>query len=290
MTVTFGFEDSYDESASERVIERRVITQSEESELSVKKPEERHIVIQFDTDDIVALPDSEPQLNSFFEKNKEHLDGGLHGIHFAFLVTSWFVVLVYLLNTLYSDRKDRSILFWKSMPVSETQVVVTKLLVGLIAVPLIATLVSWDVQLVYAVMAMMVASSMNLDPWQVILPNLHIASAFVRQLGLVFYISVWALPICAWLLFASAFAKRSPFLTAILPLVGVAILEGLLFRSSHFGEWMASHTPFADGSVDALVSSGGIQMANPGDILLGLAIGAGLLVAAVWLRNNRFEM
>ena len=285
-----GFEERLEDGSLDDDIQKTIIIDRRSERQSSKKSDERHIVIRFDKGDVLALPDSEPQVESFFEKNKESLDSGLHGIHMAFVITSWFVVMVYLLNTLYADRKDRSILFWKSMPVSETRVVASKLFVGLVAVPLIATLASWVVQLVYAVMAMIVASQMDQNPWQVIAPNLHILSAFVSQLGLVFYISLWALPLCAWLLLASAYAKRSPFLTAVLPIIGVVILEELLLSSSAFYDWLATHTPFNDGTVDALVTSGGIQLADPMNMFFGFVVAAGLLIGAVWLRNNRFEM
>ena len=285
-----GFEDRLQDGSLDSDIEKTIIIDRRGERSSSKKSEERHIVIQFDQGDIVALADSEPRVDSFFEKNKESLDSGLHGIHMAFVVTSWFVVMVYLLNTLYADRKDRSILFWKSMPLSETRVIASKLAVGLVAVPLIATLASWVVQLVYAVMAMIVASQMDQNPWEVIAPNLHILSAFVAQLGLVFYISLWALPLCAWLLVASAYAKRSPFLTAVLPIIGVLILEELLFGSSKFADWLASHTPFNEGTADALVANGSIQLADPLNMIFGIVVAGGLLAGAVWLRNNRFEM
>jgi len=288
--LSIGFEEHDQGGSLGRDIEKKILIDRRGERQTSKKSEERHIVIQFDDGEVVELSDSEPQVESFFEKNKESLDSGLHGIHLAFVVTSWFVVMVYLLNTLYADRKDRSILFWKSMPISETRVVASKLMVGLVAVPLVATLASWVVQLVYAVMAMIVASQMDQNPWQVIAPNLHILSAFVSQLGLVLYISLWALPLCAWLLVASAYAKRSPFLTAVLPIIGILILEKLLFGSSYFGDWFGTHTPFNEGMVDTLVTNGAIQVTDSMNMIFGLLVAGGLLVATVWLRNNRFEI
>jgi ABC-2 type transport system permease protein len=285
-----GFEERLKDGTLDRDVERSIVIDRRGERHSSKKSEERHIVIQFDDGEVVDLADSEPRVDSFFEKNKESLDRGLHGIHLAFIVTSWFVVMVYLLNTLYADRKDRSILFWKSMPISETRVIANKLAVGLVAVPIVATLASWVVQLVYAVMAMIIASQMDQNPWQVIAPNLHILSAFVSQLGLVLYISLWALPFCAWLLVASAFAKRSPFLTAVLPIIGVLILEELLFGSSYFIDWLSVHTPFNEGTVDALVKNGGLQLSDPMSMVFGFIVAGGLLFGAVWLRNNRFEI
>jgi len=280
----------------EQVIESTLEDAVNPGEPNVKKLEERHIFIQFDEGDVVVLNDQDQQqrLDGFFEKNREGLDAGLYGIHYAFLITSWLVVLVYLLNTLYNDRRDRSILFWKSMPFSETQSVGVKLLVGIIAVPLLATLASWVVQLVYSVLAMLVASKMDLDPWQVIAPNLHIASAFVRQLGLVVYLAVWALPVCAWLMVASAYAKRSPFLVATVPVVLVFLGEWLLFRTSHIAAWIGSHMPINENFTDVFISGTGIistlDLASVANIGSGAAIAAGLLAGAVWLRNHRFEI
>ena len=61
----------------------------------------------------------------------------LAGVMLACIVLA-FVVFFYALGCLYDDRRDRSILFWKSLPVSDTQMVLSKAAWALLLAPLVA--------------------------------------------------------------------------------------------------------------------------------------------------------
>ena len=50
----------------------------------------------------------------------------LFGWGIPFYIAAGVVVVVYLLDCLYGERRDRSILFWRSLPVSDTQTVLAK--------------------------------------------------------------------------------------------------------------------------------------------------------------------
>jgi len=252
---------------------------------------ERNFTIRFDEGDATVISGSKGELKPQFENNRKTINAGLYGINALFAMVAWWVVIFYFLGTLHSDRRDRSILFWKSMPISETQTVCCKLLVGLLAVPLIMTAVSWLVQLVYVVAALVFASAIGQDPWQAIWPYLNIIQAFANQLGLFLIIATWILPLCAWLMLASALAKRSPFLVATLPLVAIIAIEAFFFDSNYLANFITSHFPMSDRYSDVVLANNQLlELVNISSMLTGVVISALLLAGAVWLRNNRFEL
>ena len=158
-----------------------------------------------------------------------------------FLGTSWvflfaLVILTtfYTLDCLYAERKDKSILFWRSLPVTDAETVVSKLLTAVVVLPLftvtaivITHLVNLLITTVWVMMkggnaAHLIWSSVPLfDNWAAAL-IVTIASA------------VWMSPLIGWFLFVSAFTKRAPLLMAFMPLIIIPIMEWIFFRSKIF--------------------------------------------------------
>ena len=239
--------------------------------------------------------DESSKLTDFFEDKRQSLDIGLYGIYLVFMLTAWLIILFYTLNTLYADRRDRSILFWKSIPVSETQTVLVKLAVALLAVPLFAILVSWVVQLFYALTVIIFTHLAGENPWQIITPNLHILQAFSAQVGLALSISVWYLPVFAWLLLASACAKRSPFLVATLPILVAVTIEAALFKTSYIIDVIYSYIAVANNYMASLTPDNntfGIipNVEEAASLLVGVLFAAAMITAAIWFRKNSFEI
>ncbi|MFT5693311.1 MAG: hypothetical protein ACI92E_002648 [Oceanicoccus sp.] len=262
-----------------------------EKTLVPQEPNQRHFSINFSEGEATIVAEGDAEFASQFNNHKKTLNSGLYGIHGLFLMTAWWVVVFYLLGSLYTDRRDRSILFWKSMPISETQTVLTKLIVGILAVPLIMTVASWLVQIFYVIAAMFFASYLGHDPWETIWPNIDVVSSFFRQINLAIVVSLWLLPLCAWLMAASAFAKRSPFLVATLPIVGIIAIEGIIFRSTYFAEFFSEHFFLEARYTDLIEENSDIgTWLDFGSNLSGVIFAAILLTAAVWLRNHRFEL
>lgn len=251
---------------------------------------ERHIELELDDGNLTIVEDHTGEYDSLFSSNEKTIYTGLQGLHGVFLVEAWLIVLFYLLNTLFADRRDRSILFWKSMPISETQQVIIKCFVGAIMVPAMMTLVSWFVQLVFVVLAIVVASDLQLEPMKTIWPNIQLLSTFLSQLAMTLVISLWALPICAWLMLASAFAKRSPFLMATVPLIAVVAIEALIFDSHYISQWIVDHFPSLG---ENYLLTGRLDMALLIDMMnlaSGALLAAAMLAVTIWLRNHRFEI
>jgi ABC-2 type transport system permease protein len=146
----------------------------------------------------------------------------------AVIVTGLAFAGYYAINALHAERRDRSILFWKSLPVSDLTAVLAKAFVPLILLPPIM----FAVMLAGAVLALVISSIAamlaGIDPRE-LWSRLHMAflwAAFGR--GMLF-LPLWYAPVVGWLMLVSAWARRAPFLWAIAPLIGSAIVEGVMF-------------------------------------------------------------
>ena len=228
-----------------------------------------------------------------------------------------FVVFFYLLGSLYDDRKDRSILFWKSLPASDTLTLGSKLLSAMIVAPLIFWVVYVLTHIVIMLLFSVVIMMLGENPWTLFL---SLGSTFeVWGLVLVSYFaqSIWALPLYGWLMLVSSFAPRIPLLFAILPPVILGVLELWVdFLKTFtlndnlfglFGHWFANSPIImsADKNEDNIGAALGIPITSDfdhqvtaanmfdrlfsTDMLIGLAIAAVFLGAALWLRRRATE-
>lgn len=226
-----------------------------------------------------------------------------------------FVVLFYALGSLYDDRRDRSVLFWKSMPVSNAATVFSKLASMAVVTPLITALVGIAVGVIIAIVAALTMSAFGAS----VLPKLLTTSEFylapLAVLAVIPVYALWVLPSIAWCMAVSAWAKRAPFLWA----VGTPVLAGILlswqeamFDRSFGAEWFwenvvgrlfGSFIPGlwfafsgswervddfkpAEHGVFELVSMSYASLASP-SVWIGAALAAGLLAAAIRLRRWR---
>lgn len=236
------------------------------------------------------------------------------GSSLLFTVVLAFVVFFYLLGALYDDRKDRSILFWKSLPASDTLTIISKLLTAMVVAPLIFWGVFVITQVVMAVMASLMVMSVGENPWTLFLSVINPLKPWSILLVSYLAASIWFLPMYGWLLLVSAFAPRIPLLFAVLPPVVVAILQGWIdflrtftFNNNLFGiigEWVANSPAILtvnvrDGrgtlALGATLTHDfdhAVTLANIFDrlfsvqMLAGLAVTALFLAGALWLRHR----
>jgi ABC-2 type transport system permease protein len=164
--------------------------------------------------------------------------GVIGGFAVVQLFACGVVVFFYLLDSLLGERKDRSILFWKSLPVSDTEVVASKLLTALVVAPILVLLVT-------AVLQLLFAPVWSLRTGGTALGNLVMAwdgGVWIRvqamMLMVVPVVVVWYLPIAGYLLVVSAWVRKNAFLWAVLPPVSLLAIEELLMDSHHVGEFL----------------------------------------------------
>ena len=217
------------------------------------------------------------------------------------LATGILVGVFYSLDALQGERRDRSILFWKSLPVSDLTTVLSKAIIPLVILPLIIFVTTAVLQFLMLVMssAMLLASGVGVTTLWTRLPLFQMQ--LVLLYGLI-VIALWHAPIYAWLLFVSGWARRATFLWAVLPLVALGVFEWIAFRTSYFGALMkdrlfgfAAHAfsfhlpgnaPVDPHFIPLALLSPGKFLGTPG-LWLGLIVAAAFLAAAIRLRRYR---
>jgi ABC-2 type transport system permease protein len=215
------------------------------------------------------------------------------------MMTSTLVAVFYTLDAMYGERRDRSILFWKSLPVSDTTTVLSKAIIPLVVLPTVTFVVVLVTQFIMLVLGslLMVVRGLNAGILWTRLPlfQMEVALAY----GLITAV-LWHAPIYGWLLLVSSWAKRATLLWAILPWFAVFILEKIAFHTSYVGELVRYR--FAGNFALAFGGSGDVRRvggAMPlGDITpgaffacpwlwVGLAVAVGLFVLVVRMRRYR---
>ena len=211
------------------------------------------------------------------------------------LGTALIVGVFYSLDALYGERRDRSTLFWKSLPVSDLTTVVSKASVALIVVPLLAFGITVATQFLMLLVSSAVLAGSGLSVatlWTQLSP-------FRASLMLLYHMVtvhiIWHAPFYGWFLLVSAWARRAPFVWALLPPLAIGFLEKIAFNTSHFAALLRHRL---EGGMEALTASGTMPMdpmtqLTPGRFLtspglwIGLAVTAIFLAAAVRLRRYR---
>jgi len=233
-------------------------------------------------------------LDGHFEEHMDSLNPALNILHVLFLFLLMIVTVNYALSCLFQDRKDRSILFWKSLPVSEWQEVLCKLVVVTMLAPLAYLAASILTQLAYVLLAMLLVWSLDAGESAVVLDNIQFIPLFSNQIGGLLIWTLWTLPVYAWLMVASAVARRSPFMFAFGIPIALILVEKVFIGSDYLATAIFHHMPHLEGDNAA---SMGMYMGGPVwssldylGMVLGLGVTAVFAAAAVWLRKHRFEM
>jgi ABC-2 type transport system permease protein len=166
----------------------------------------------------------------------ENLDGAaslaLAGIAVPFFVMVMFTQFFYAIDALYGERRDRAILFWKSLPLSDAQAVLSKLAVAAVIMPAAAAAAALATQLVVFVIASAKLSSLDF-----LQGHLWTASLWGGDLVVLLYslaaAALWYLPLLGWALLVSAWAPRAPLMYATLAPLAVGLGEFIVFRTHH---------------------------------------------------------
>src|SRR5713226_6134266 len=151
--------------------------------------------------------------------------------------TAFLVGIFYSLDALYGERRDRSILFWKSLPVSDLTTVLSKAAIPLVVLPLIGFALSVATQLILLLWStvVLIGSGMSPAPLWAELRLLEMPVTEVYGIGV---FTLWHAPMYGWLLLVSGWARRTPVLWAMLPMVVVSVVERITFNTSHFSSLM----------------------------------------------------
>ena len=200
-------------------------------------------------------------------------------------LTAWVVAVFYCLDALHGERRDRSILFWKSMPVSDLTTVLAKAAIPIVVVPCVALAIAWATQALLLPIAAAGLSGSGVD-MAFILERLSIgAMAIAFAYGLAVH-ALWYAPIFALLLLVSA-AVRRPLLWIVVPVAVVQVLEKIAFGTNHSGEFLMYRLlggmaeAFAPSAMRAPVMQ--LSQLEPVRFFTSPSLWLGLLAAAAFL-------
>jgi ABC-2 type transport system permease protein len=207
------------------------------------------------------------------------------------------MTVFYCVDALYGERRDRSILFWKSLPVSDRTTVLAKASIPFIIVPLLTSAIAVVTQFIMLV----VSSAVLLGSGSSVTSFLTTLAAPRMWLLLFYHIvtahTMWPAPVYCWLLLVSGWAPRAPFFWAVVPPFAVAGLERVVFHTWYFGRLLGAR--FIGDTSTAAMKSGDSFPTNPmthitpatflssPGLWIGLLIAAAFLAAAVQLRRHR---
>jgi ABC-2 type transport system permease protein len=221
----------------------------------------------------------------------------------AMILTMVAVAVFYCLGALHDERRDRSILFWKSLPVSDLKTVVAKALTPLAVMPLVFFPIIIATQLAILLLSAVI---LVLNGVPATAPGMFpaaLATPVVLSYGML-TLSLWLAPIYGWLMLVGAWARRAPLLWAVLPPLALGAFEKLAFNSTHFLHLLGNRisgsyaAAFVVHTHDELKARGGPPslgladidagkfLSSPG-LWLGIIVAVGFFAGAVWLRRRR---
>jgi ABC-2 type transport system permease protein len=213
------------------------------------------------------------------------------------IVTTYVVAAYYCLEALHGERRDRSILFWKSLPVSDRITVLSKALVPLALAPALIVVLTLATQALMLLARTSILLTGGAGGYAVSTRPPLVQMTVVLFYGLVVH-ALWHAPIYAWFLLVSGWAKRAPFLWAVLPPLALAAIERITLGTSTLGNVLSRRVAGATGRAFTGLGTGNDRIFNVSQIdplrflgspglWLGLAFAAACLAAAVRLRRYR---
>ena len=169
-------------------------------------------------------------------ERKAVMAGLFFGSSGIFFLALGILTVFYSLDSLYAERKDKSILFWRSLPVTDAETVISKLATALLVIPVAAIVAIIGTHLVNLVVTGIWVSMKGGDAGLLIWGSVPLIDNWLSMIILIFAASIWMSPFVGWFLLVSAYTKRSPLLMAFLPLVLIPMLEGIFAHSNEFAK------------------------------------------------------
>jgi ABC-2 type transport system permease protein len=206
------------------------------------------------------------------------------------IFTAFIIGVFYCLDALHGERRERSILFWKSLPVSDLTTVLSKAIIPLVVLPAVTFAIIVVTQFIMMLIstAALLPSGLASTTWK----NFNLfQQSLVLAYGLI-AIALWHAPIFGWALLISGWVRRATFLWAVLPLLAIGFFEKITFNTSYFASMLKDRLlgfapeafEFSAHAVPRLTP--GRYLSSPG-LWLGLVFAAVFIAAAIRLRRYR---
>jgi ABC-2 type transport system permease protein len=223
------------------------------------------------------------------------------GMFVPFIMLSLIIQLYYFTTCLFDERRDLSVYFWRSLPVSDVLSVGVKLITGALVIPAIFMLAATLVVFVFLLLALIACTVLSLG-YDVSLWGLWGSADIISNLTSIWLnllpYALWMFPVFAWLMLASMFANKAPFLWAILPIAALLLIESFVVEYLHLDgrlflntllEYFAFGQDMFPNNVSDIGATKFIVFSALSSKISAMAtlIGVGLMYATYWLRVNR---
>jgi len=254
---------------------------------------------------------------SQLDKFHAGLSMGLLSLCFPIGIGLFFVLFSYCTGALYNDRADRSVLFWKSLPISDLQTVLAKVVTAMFVAPTLAILGVIALQLGFLILMSIWTTLHGINPLPLWSPT-QLVSLWVKLIVLIPMNSLWALPSLGWLLLVSSFVRSKPFLWALLVPVVAGVLvsmfkltQELSLTSGWFWHYVVGRVLFSfvpgswmdftdlkqmdhddrlpEAIINVLSFDSFSHLLTSPTLWLGAAAGAAMIAGAVYFRRQRTE-
>lgn len=210
------------------------------------------------------------------------------------MLTTILVGFFYALDALYGERRDRGILFWKSLPVSDVTAVLSKASIPFVVLPSIGFLLSVITMTILMFWGTVVLLGSGTSPARLWAGYSFFQDPLIMFYGLAAH-TLWFAPIYGWLLLLSAWVRRTPILWAVLPPFAIFAFERIVFGTKHFASMlryrfagaMTEAFTRSDGNISGLSDLAPVKFFTTPGLWVGLIAAAAFLAAAVRLRRNR---
>jgi len=209
------------------------------------------------------------------------------------IFTAFIVGVFYCLDALYGERRERSILFWKSLPVSDLTTLLSKATIPLVVLPLVTFAIIMATQFIMLLWTSMLLITHGMSPASTWTNVPFFKECLILLYGLV-AIALWHAPIYGWALLVSGWARRATILWAVVPLLAIGFFEKITFGTSHFASMLKNRLmgfapeafAFNAHSIDCPQLTPLKYLSTPG-LWLGLIFAGVFVFAAVRLRRYR---
>lgn len=216
------------------------------------------------------------------------------------MFTAFIVAVFYCLDALHGERRERSILFWKSLPVSDRTTVLSKAVIAFLVIPAITFAVIIVTDLMIFLISSVVLLAHGLSPLTTLTQTHYFLNVVLFLYGLI-VLTLWHVPTYSWMLLVSGWARRAAFLWAILPWVAIGFFERITFGTYYFysfikyrfGSPATTAFNFPDPKHPCLDTLSqltlGRYLTTPG-VWIGIALGVVFLAIAIRMRRSRGPM
>src|SRR6266404_6060405 len=196
--------------------------------------------------------------------------------------TTFIVAVFYCLDALHGERRDRSILFWKSLPVSDLTTVLSKASIPLVVLPLLTFAITVVTQWIMLLLstAVLLGSGLSVATLWTHLPLIQMWLMLLYHLLAIH--ALWYAPIFGWLLLVSGWARRAAFLWAALPLLAIGVVEKVAFNTSHLAAMLGHRLSGGSEGIGSM-SMDPLTQLTPGQFLISPGLWVGLAVTAAFL-------